>query len=1051
LLCAKVVTMLLRLLVANRGEVAVRILRAAGELDLEPVAVYAEDDAEALHVRLAEHAVPLPGSGPGAYLDGAALIAAARSAGCDAVHPGYGFLSENADFAQACLDAGLTWVGPDPETLALLGDKTRARALAEELGIPVLAGGGVEQADAFLAAGSAVMVKAVAGGGGRGMRVVEPGEDLAEAVRRCRSEALTAFGDGDVFVERFLPRARHIEIQVLADAHGTVAVLGDRDCSLQRRKQKLVEIAPAPHLPDHTRRALADAATALARRTDYRGLGTFEFLLSGDEWYFLEANPRLQVEHTVTEEVTGLDLVHAQLRVAAGEAVGEIPPPRGYAVQARVNAEQLGADGTAMPSAGALDVYEPPGGPGLRVDGCGYAGYRINPRYDSTLAKVIAHGTSLEAALRRAHRALGEFRIEGVVTNRDLLRDLLARPELLRPVHTTFVDDLLPELVTEAPVTHRDAAVVSAPMTGTVVELARTAGEPVAAGAVLLVLEAMKMQHPVTAHTSGFVAELLVKPDDVVSVGQPLAILTPGDVETEGPATEAELDLDTPRPDLAALFERRAFTTDEARTEAVDRRHAAGRRTARENIADLCDDGSFVEYGALAIAAQRRRRSVQDLIERTPADGLVAGVGTVADHRVIAMSYDYLVLAGTQGQRGHAKKDRMFELAEQARLPIVLFAEGGGGRPGDTDGSGVTLLDCMAFALYARLSGTVPLVGIASGRCFAGNAALLGCSDVVIATPEASIGMGGPAMIEGGGLGVFHPDEVGPTEVQRANGVIDLMADNDADAVRLARKYLSYFQGPLSTWEEPDQRLLRHAIPENRLRVYDIRAIIDGLSDVDSVLELRRDFGRGAVTALIRVEGRPMGLIANNPAHLGGAIDSPAADKIARFLQVCDAFGLPVLSLCDTPGFMVGPEAERTATVRHVSRMFVNAGSLSVPFGTIVLRKGYGLGAQAMAAGGFRVPRFIVSWPTGEFGPMGLEGAVRLGFRKDLEAIADPAERQRRFEEMVAAEYERGKATNVASAFEIDDVIDPAESRRWITTLLTPDTPPRGRPCIDTW
>ncbi|CAM02431.1 pyruvate carboxylase [Saccharopolyspora erythraea NRRL 2338] len=1075
------------LLVANRAEVAVRVIRAAGELGVETVAVHAADDADALHVRMADRAVPLPGTGPAGYLDGAALVDAARSTGCDAVHPGYGFLAENAGFARACVEAGLTWVGPEPETLDVLGDKTRARELAARCGVPVLAGtsaiSGPDEAEEFragLPGGSAVVVKAVAGGGGRGMRVVAPHEDLAEAVARCRSEARAAFGDDGVFVEQLLRRARHIEVQVLADAGGAVAVLGDRDCSLQRRRQKLVEIAPAPDLPDEVRKALAEAASTLAGQCGYRGLGTFEFLVeAGDvgepRWYFMEANPRLQVEHTVTEEVTGIDLVRAQIRVAAGASLadlglapGELPAARGFAVQARLNTERLTVGGQAVPATGTITAYEPPGGPGLRVDGCGYPGYRVSPRYDSTLAKLVARDSApvLADAVGRAHRALGEFRVEGVATNRELLRSLLARPEVRAgAVHTTFVDDVLSELdgvgVESVALPGRDDVVeVTAPMAATVVEVCRAPGEPVRGGEVIAVLEAMKMQHPVSAATPGVVAEVLVKVDDVVTAGQPVALVSPGEEEDGGESGTAAVDLDAPRPDLAALRERRAVLADEARPDAVARWHDRGRRTARENIADLCDEGTFVEYGGLAIAAQRRRRSLRDLVERTPADGLVAGVGAVngADFehaRVVAMSYDYLVLAGTQGQRGHAKKDRMFELAESARLPVVLFAEGGGGRPGDTDGSGVTGLDCRAFALYARLSGVVPLVGIASGRCFAGNAALLGCSDVVIATPDASIGMGGPAMIEGGGLGVFAPDEVGPTEVQRANGVIDLVARDDADAVALARKYLSYFQGAASRWEAPDARRLRHAVPENRLRVYDVRALIEDLADVDSVLELRRDFGHGAVTALVRVEGRPLGLIANNPAHLGGAIDSPAADKIARFLQLCDAFGLPVLSLCDTPGFMVGPDAERTATVRHVSRMFVNAAAMSVPFGVIVLRKGYGLGAQAMAAGGFREPRFTIAWPTGEFGPMGLEGAVRLGYRKELEAIADPAQRQRRFEEMVAAEYERGQATNVASAFEIDDVIDPAESRRWIAALLTPEGPsaPAGgrRPCVDTW
>jgi acetyl-CoA carboxylase carboxyltransferase component len=420
------------------------------------------------------------------------------------------------------------------------------------------------------------------------------------------------------------------------------------------------------------------------------------------------------------------------------------------------------------------------------------------------------------------------------------------------------------------------------------------------------------------------------------------------------------------------------------------------------------------------------------------------------------MSYDYTVLAGTQGMQNHRKKDRMFELAEQWRLPLVLFSEGGGGRPGDTDASGVAGLDCMAFHYFGRLSGLVPLVGINSGRCFAGNAALLGCCDVVIATANSNIGMGGPAMIEGGGLGVFRPEDVGPIQVQAGNGVVDLAVADEAEAVAVARRYLSYFQGPLAEWECADQRLLRAIVPENRLRIYDVRSVVETLADTGSVLELRRQFGPGMVTALARIEGRPLGIVANNPTHLAGAIDSDGADKAARFMQLCDAFDLPILFLCDTPGIMVGPEVEKTALVRHASRMFVTGASLSVPFFTIVLRKSYGLGAQAMAGGSFKAPFFAVSWPTGEFGGMGLEGAVKLGFRNELAAIEDPEKRRTLYEEMVERAYERGKALNTASHFEIDDVIDPLESRRWIVRALH-SLPPlaervgKKRPCIDTW
>jgi len=418
--------------------------------------------------------------------------------------------------------------------------------------------------------------------------------------------------------------------------------------------------------------------------------------------------------------------------------------------------------------------------------------------------------------------------------------------------------------------------------------------------------------------------------------------------------------------------------------------------------------------------------------------------------------YDYTVLAGTQGKMNHKKQDRMFELAAKWRLPLVLYAEGGGGRPGDTDRTGLTGLDNTTFSGFARLSGLVPVVGVVSGRCFAGNAALLGCCDVIIATRNASIGMGGPAMIEGGGLGVYHPDEVGPTGVMAPNGVIDVLVEDEIEATDAARKYLSYFQGPVADWRCADQRLLRHAIPENRLRVYDIRKLIDMLADEDSVLELRRDYGIGVVTAFVRIEGRPFGLIANNPMHLGGAIDAAAGDKASRFMQLCDAHDIPILSLCDTPGFMVGPEAEKTAIVRHVCRMFVIGASLTVPFFTVVLRKGYGLGAQAMAAGGFHDSTFTIAWPTGEFGGMGLEGYVKLGYRKEMEAIEDPAQRQAYYESMVAKLYENGKATSIASVLEIDAVIDPERTRQWVLAGLnaTPATPPREgrkRPCIDAW
>jgi len=595
---------------------------------------------------------------------------------------------------------------------------------------------------------------------------------------------------------------------------------------------------------------------------------------------------------------------------------------------------------------------------------------------------------------------------------------------------------------------------------GAVVRVLVAPGDVVQAGTAVAIVESMKMEYSIEAEQVGVVGEVLVAPGDAVKVGDPLVTLVDVDAATApggAPTPVAEPgQAGRMRAALAEVRDRHARLQDEARPDAVAKRRARGQRTARENVHDLLDPGSFVEYGPLLVAAQRSRRSMDDLIDRTPADGLIAGVGTVDGVPTAVLSYDASVLAGTQGYFNHHKKDRLFEIIERQRLPVVFFTEGGGGRPGDVDAPGVTGLDVLAFNLFARLSALVPLVGIASGRCFAGNAALLGCCDVVIATEGSNIGMGGPAMIEGGGLGSYTPEDIGPLDLQTSNGVVDVAVADEAEAVAVAKRYLSYFCGRRDSWSCPDQDGLRELIPEQRRQAYDVRIVLPVLADDDSVLELRGGWAPGMVTALARVEGRPIGIVANNSMHLAGAIDAEGSDKAARFLQLCDAHDLPVLFLCDTPGFMVGPESEAAAAVRHMSRMFVTGANLTVPFGTIILRKGYGLGAQAMAGGSFKSPLFCVAWPTGELGGMGLEGAVRLGFKRELDAIEDDAQREALFQRMVAAAYEHGKAINTATWFEIDDVIDPADSRRWITTMLegAPDPAPRHgkkRPNIDTW
>lgn len=1120
-----------KLLVANRGEIATRIFRAAAELGVPSVAVYPADDAASLHTRKADEAIELPGRGVAAYLDGPAIIAAARETGATAIHPGYGFLSENAGFARSCAEAGLTFVGPSPETLALFGDKHAARSLAFEQDVPTLPGTAaptsLDEARGFLAdlgPGGAVMVKAVAGGGGRGMRAVLDAADLEEAFARCQSEAEKGFGNGDLYVERLVRHARHIEVQVIGDGRD-VSHLWERDCSLQRQRQKIVELAPAPGLDPVLRDKLLEAALRLASAAGYSNLGTVEFLVDADsgEFFFIEANPRLQVEHTVTEEVTGLNLVELQLRIAGGETLAElglsrgaVPEPRGIAVQLRINTESMTADGLAKPGGGTLTAFEPPSGRGIRVDSYGYVGYRTNPAYDSLLAKLIVHTGSgkLADALIKAYRALCEFHIAGAPTNIGFLQTLLTQDAVRDgTADTGYVEANAAALVDPgtahphlyfAPATDEggprragaqiDASdplsvlaygraetesrragsgsgaadeaaagmvAVRAPLQGTIVSLSVSEGDTVPRGAELAVMDAMKMEHVIAAESAGIVRTLHVAAGDTLWEDQLLMELEPTDEAGDAEAVSDEVDPDYIRPDLAEVLERRALTTDEKRPHAVERRRKTGHRTARENVADLVDEGSFIEYGPLVVAAQRQRRGLEDLLTRSPADGLITGVGSVNGElfgdpasRAAVMAYDYTVFAGTQGNHNHWKTDRLIDVAERGRMPLILFGEGGGGRPGESDYGG--FVGQNTFHHFGQLSGLVPMVSIVTGRCFAGNTSLVGCCDVIIATEDTNIGMGGPAMVEGGGLGVFAPEDIGPMSVQTKNGVVDILVKDEAEGVAVAKQYLSYFQGPLKDWTAPDQRRMRQIVPENRLRVYEVRDVIETLADEGSVLELRRAFGQTMVTSLIRIEGRPLGIVANDPRHLGGAIDSDGSDKAARFMQLCDAFDIPLLYLCDTPGIMVGPEIEKTALVRKSSRLFLVGCNLTVPYFTVVLRKAYGLGAIGMAGGNFRAPYFSVSWPTGEFGPMGLEGLVKLGFRNEIAAIEDPEQRRKYYEDKVAGLYEDGKALHRSTAFSVDDTIDPAETRHWLATLLASIRPPaprdgKKRPNVDAW
>jgi acetyl/propionyl-CoA carboxylase alpha subunit/acetyl-CoA carboxylase carboxyltransferase component len=1123
-----------KLLIANRGEIAIRIIRAAEELGLRTVAVFSDGDAESPHVSRADEAHAMAGSGAVAYLDIEQVLTIAKTAGCDAIHPGYGFLAESAEFARRCMEEGIAFVGPSVDTLQLLGDKSRARGLAQEQDVPVLPGSPgpvtADEARQFLESlgdGAAIVIKAIVGGGGRGMRVVESLDEIEDAHARCRSEAKAAFGNGAVYVEQLIPRARHVEAQVIGDGSGSVSHLGERECSIQRRHQKLVEIAPSPSLSTDLRDAICAAAVRMAEAVSYQSLGTFEFLVDAtaeDRFVFIEANPRLQVEHTVTEEVTGVDLVLAQLRLARGETLTDlglgqasVPQARGFAIQARVNTEQMEPDGTIRPSGGQLTTFQLPSGPGVRVDTYAVPGYTTNPRFDSLLAKVIVHSTSDDfgAAPRRLARALKEFQIEGLETNIPFLCKVLQHDDFVaQSVYTRWVDHNIGSLTAagdaagsaRAPATRAGAAIdtkdplaslnffregeptrwggaakqrvtgppntepVPAPLQATVTEILVAEGDVIREGQLLFVMSALKMEHEVEARFGGVVRQLTVTTGETVSEGHPLAFVEVMDVGGAIERDDRAVDLDYIRPSLQAVLDRRQFILDENRPEAVERRHSKGRRTVRENITQLIDPGTWVEYGQLTISTPRSGLSLQDLIRKTPADGLVAGIGSVNGDlfdakraRTVFISYDDTVYAGTQGGRGHDKTDRMVELADELSLPLIFHAEGAGARSGSAPAgstqhgpSGRGHPATRTFERMAQLSGKVPMIGVTAGWCYAGNASILGLTDIIIATEDSLIAMGAPATIEGGGMGVYLPEEIGPTSDTVPAGTVDVLVKDQDEAIAASKKCLSYFQGSIEAWESEDQRLLRHIVPENRHRSFDIRELIRILADKDSVLELRPEFGISMVTAFIRIEGHPFGLTANNNAYLGGAIDSPGSDKVARFWQLCDAFNIPIITLVDTPGMMVGPEVEKSGLVRHCSRLFVTGANLETPRFSVVLRKGYALGSIAVMTGSGRAPIFTVTWPEGEFGGMNLESSVLLSNRDALAEFEDIDERAAAYQSLVDQAYERSGAINAGSVFGIDDVIDPIETRRWIVEglLSVPESEPlrRGRRTfLDTW
>jgi len=1051
-----------KILIANRGEIAVRIMRAVHALGAQAVAVYPPDDRAALHVLRADAAVPLPGQGAAAYLDAAAIVAAARAAGCAAIHPGYGFLSENADLAQRCMDAGVAFIGPPPDTLRLLGDKARARAFAAAHGVAVLPGTQgattLAEAVAFAATHGAVMCKALAGGGGRGMRAVHDAKGLPEALRQCAAEAQAAFGSDAVYVERLVRQPRHIEVQIIGDGNA-VQHLGERDCSVQRRHQKLIEIAPAPALADSLRQRLCQAAVRLAQALHYRSLCTVEFLLDGNDFFFIEANPRLQVEHTVTEEVTGVDLVTAQLRIACGatlEQLGLDAPPaaRGCAIQARVNLETLEGDGSVRAASGAVTHFAPPGGPRVRVDSGAYPGWQASPRYDSLVAKVIAHGDDFASAARRAAAALAEFALAPVASNLDLLHAIVSDadftgghfdtgylaahlPRLLahrrpqtRPAETAAA--LPPSGTPPAASVPEGGVGIFAPMSGVLLSVAAEAGAALAAGTPFAVLEAMKMEHLIHMPQALRLQAIVAQPGELLEQGHLLAWGVPVEVAAQAQGGSDSEKGEDWSAEVAEIARRRQIAAQMGGPEKVARQKREGKLTARERIAALVDAGSFAEIGALT-AFSRYGADGQPL-ETLPAN-MVTGTARL-DGRKVALAVDDFTRRGGSGDAAiKAKQVFLEEYAGRMRLPIVRLLDGqsGGGSVKMARDAGFHYLPVNpAWDAVVDNMSLVPVVAAALGPTAGLGAARLVMSHLAILVEGiGQLFTAGPPVVLGGTGELLGKETLGGVAVHRHNGSIERFVPDEASAFAVIRRFLSYLPAsvfatpPVLPCSDPAQRSeawLLGAIPRNPRRPYAIAPILEAIFDAGSVFPYA-EYGDSTVTALARLDGHPVGVIASDPMK-GAAMSVPGAQAITRLVDLCETFHLPLVSISDQAGVNIGRVAEQQATIRAGARAIAAIYQARVPQAEIIVRRVYGVGGAGIV-NRHRANRSW-AWPSGDWGSLPARGGIEAAFRAEIEASADHEATIAR----LAAELQAlSSPFRTAERFGVQDLIDPRDSR----------------------
>jgi|FEC22Drversion2_1045045.scaffolds.fasta_scaffold00953_10 acetyl/propionyl-CoA carboxylase alpha subunit/acetyl-CoA carboxylase carboxyltransferase component len=1083
-----------RVLIANRGEIAIRIARAASSLGMDSVAVFTSADSLSLHTKLAGTAREIGAGGDPVrgYLDIDAIIAAAKASNADCVHPGYGFLSENARFAERCKAEGLRFIGPSSASLKLFGDKVEARAFAEKQGVPVVPGASklasaAEARNAAKSIGYPVMLKASAGGGGRGMRVVTKPEEMDEAFARCQGEAEAAFGDRALFLEKIVPRPRHIEVQVLGDGKGNVVHFFERDCSVQLRNQKVVEVAPAPNLDGALRQRILDDAVKLARAASYENAGTVEFLVNPEtgEHFFIECNPRIQVEHTITEQVTGVDLVEAQFRIAAGEALPTVGAPKGFAIQARV----------VVQGTGTLTAYREPSGPGVRVDACGYVGLAPPPQFDPLLAKLICQSASsgtFESAVDRTQRALDEFQIVGVPTNREQLRATLAHPDFRAGnARTTLLSEAIDApkakqgalqfLDQQAAALTRGRAApgaaparplpvppgheaVESPHAGSVVDIKAREGASVNPGDPLFVVSAMKMETSVTAPCAGVISALApLAVGDSVDGSQILAVVKPAAGATKAAPTLPADETWTPMLDKVAALQAIAHKrlAPGSNDPGVVRQRNRRKLTCRERIDGLLDPGSFREIGSLAGFATFDEDG--DVLEFTPASH-VGGQGRIEGRTCIVCADDFTSRGGHADGAIGQKSRYLDRLSIELRAPSIRLLDGssGGGsvatmvpkqdgsasakestgaikagRPRVVGGGGSFLPGHLGSTFYTEQLATVPVVNMLLGSVVGIGAAkaVLGHFSVMVRDIAQLFVAGPPVVSHAMGYDVTKED-LGGWHIHCRNGSVDNLAETEEEAMAQTRRFLSYL--PPSVYEAPpitqssdpadrrEEELLT-LVPRKRTATFDIRRTIRLLADKDSFFEIGSLWGTDQVVGFVRMNGYPMGVIASDSRHAnGGALTADGCDKLRRHLDLCDLFHLPVLNLVDNPGFAVGIEHEITGTIRKGGEWMVAFAQVAIPIYTVLMRRSFGV-----AGNNYATPRSAasvrVAWPSADVGGIPPEGGIEAAYKRQLAESPDPA--ALRAEINARIESVRGPIGPL-NRFEIEEMIDPRDTRR---------------------